>query len=70
MFDEIIPNIPILLDDVLCIGNESSLLECRHNGIGVHDCIHFEDVVVGCLRKLHHVHMIIVEIIMHVRVYT
>ena len=39
---------PILLDNVLCTGNESSLLECDHNGVEVHNCDHFEDAGVSC----------------------
>ena len=39
---------PILLDNVRCTGNESSLLECVHNGIMVHNCNHREDAGVSC----------------------
>ena len=38
----------ILLDDLLCTGREASLLECRHNGINVHNCGHYEDASVTC----------------------
>ncbi|KAK7482045.1 hypothetical protein BaRGS_00026737, partial [Batillaria attramentaria] len=38
----------ILLDNLGCTGNEESLLECNHNGIGNHDCGHHEDVGVQC----------------------
>uniref|UniRef100_A0A4W4EI25 Neurotrypsin n=1 Tax=Electrophorus electricus TaxID=8005 RepID=A0A4W4EI25_ELEEL len=34
----------ILLDDVQCEGDESSLLECKHSVWGRHDCSHSEDV--------------------------
>ncbi|XP_063333377.1 deleted in malignant brain tumors 1 protein-like [Pelmatolapia mariae] len=39
---------PIWLDDVACFGNESSITDCRHNGLGVHDCGHYEDASIIC----------------------
>ena len=39
---------PIQLDDVECSGNESSLQQCYHRGVGVHNCNHGEDAGVAC----------------------
>lgn len=41
----------ILLDDVVCQGNENNLLECAHNGIGQHDCTSQETAGVICGGK-------------------
>lgn len=40
----------IFLDEVDCTGLEDRLIDCRHHGIGVHDCSHYEDAGVTCQR--------------------
>ena len=37
---------PILLDDVACVGTESTLLSCRYSPID--NCVHAEDAGVTC----------------------
>ncbi|XP_052224000.1 neurotrypsin-like [Dreissena polymorpha] len=41
----------ILLDEVHCDGTESSIMACRHSGIGFHNCGHHEDASVVCSSK-------------------
>ena len=41
-------NLSIYLDDVHCLGDEPALSYCIHNGIGVHNCGHYEDASVTC----------------------
>ena len=38
----------IFLDGVQCNGTETKLKDCKHKGIGVHDCGHKEDASVIC----------------------
>ena len=38
----------IILDDLVCSGNESSLYSCRHRGLYVHNCGHREDASAVC----------------------
>ena len=39
----------IFLDNLYCTGRESRLVDCSHNGIGVHNCDHSADAGVRCL---------------------
>ena len=41
----------IYLDDLGCRGNESRLIDCSHNVIGVHNCDHSDDAGIRCQRK-------------------
>ncbi len=38
----------IFLDDLACSGSETYLKDCRHSGIGNHNCGHGEDASVVC----------------------
>ena len=42
---------PILIDQIRCPNNAKDLMDCTHNGWGVHDCEKREDAGVDCLRK-------------------
>ena len=44
---------PIYLDNLMCTGNETRLQDCPHNGVGSHNCFHFEDAGVECSSMLH-----------------
>ncbi|XP_056018025.1 neurotrypsin-like [Ostrea edulis] len=38
----------IWIDEISCLGNEKSILECRRNNFAAHDCTHAEDVGLIC----------------------
>ena len=38
----------IWLDNLFCTGPESRLIDCGHNGFGIHDCRHDEDAGLIC----------------------
>ena len=38
-----------MLDDVVCNGDERRLIDCGHDGLGQHSCVHAEDVGVRCM---------------------
>ena len=39
---------PIHFDGLRCTGEEDSLLDCHHKGVGNHSCSHYEDASVLC----------------------
>ena len=45
---------PIWLDSVDCsslltrLAPDVRLINCRHDGLGVHNCVHNEDVAIAC----------------------
>lgn len=47
---------PIWLDNIHCTGTETRLDQCPHNGIGIHNCIHFEDAGVRCTSNFISLH--------------
>ena len=47
-------SMPILLDDVICFGNEATLSQCLLPPVGQHNCRHYEDAGVRCYCELNH----------------
>ena len=41
---------PIWLDNVACVGNESSVFNCTYRGITVHNCRHYSDASAVCYK--------------------
>uniref|UniRef100_A0A4W5R5U2 SRCR domain-containing protein n=1 Tax=Hucho hucho TaxID=62062 RepID=A0A4W5R5U2_9TELE len=39
----------IWFDDLRCTGTEASVFDCQHNGMGINNCQHNEDVGVQCV---------------------
>ena len=39
----------LVLDNVVCSGTESSILDCQHDGLGNASCYHRDDAGVQCL---------------------
>ena len=51
---------PIWLNNVRCLGNETSLEQCPHDGFGNHNCYHSLDIGVECIGKNFMIHYIYV----------
>ncbi len=43
-------DLPLLLDELECVGNETDLLSCASSNVGLHDCSNLEIVGVECKR--------------------
>lgn len=41
-------DVPILLDDVNCVGYEDRITDCYHRDWTLNDCTHLEDVYLTC----------------------
>ena len=59
--DVTLPKIPIILDDVKCRGTESSLTQCPNAGFAIHNCVHYEDIVLDCRGIVHNVRIILLQ---------
>ena len=45
-------DLPIVLDDVQCTGQEANLLECRHLAINENNCVSAENAGVVCIDRI------------------
>ena len=45
-------SVPLLLDNVICRGTETHLLQCAHNGLRNHNCDSLETAGVQCEGEL------------------
>ena len=44
-------SVPTWLDNLRCSTSDTSLESCSHNGIGVEDCGHSEDIALSCFKS-------------------
>ena len=51
-------NIQIWLDNVGCSGQEDKLIDCRHNGVGIHNCNHSNNAGVVCEGNFPSMHVV------------
>ena len=65
-FDVTLPNIPSVLYNVMCTGNETSLLQCSHNGFIDQYCSHDDDIVLKCIGK----HLVLMTFWLQIRIVT
>ena len=42
---------PVILDNLQCTGLEIRLVDCKSNGLRVHNCEHKEDAGIVCKSK-------------------
>ena len=49
----------IFLDDVNCLGNESTIIDCEKNPWGINDCSHSEDASVQCFSHKGMMHILV-----------
>ena len=47
-FSQPVASTEIWLDDLSCSSSDLTLLDCRHRGIGVENCVHSQDVALIC----------------------
>ena len=69
--DGSISNYSILLDNVVCTGSESNLVQCGHNPVGTHNCDVTETAGVRCggvlfIINIPSVYLCVVTVQLHV----